>query len=106
MNTTTDTLDLEKNRARIVVMPDGRDMLVTYDPSHGTWALMYRHPGKTDDDDKFEPVPSVSDGTLVWLSTKEALDLLMDLYNTNDVGDRTSFAEILWEVRTSKSLDE
>ena len=106
MNTATDTLDLEKNRARMVAMPDGRDMLITYDPNHGTWALMYLHPGETADDDKFEPVPSVDDGKLIWLSTKEALDLLMSLYNTNDVEDRTSFAEVLWAVRTSKSLED
>lgn len=99
-----DTLDIQENRARLIGMPDGRTMLITYDPMNGTWALMYHHDVKGED--MFEPVPNNEDGHLVWLSTNQTLDLLMSESGANKAEHRVEFAKALWTIRTSEPLED
>jgi hypothetical protein len=103
MDTVTDTLDVTKNRARVAVMPNGRQMLIVYDPAYGRWALMYRHERK--DEDLYEPVPLLDHGEVVWLTTNEALDTLMSESKRKKSEHRAAFAKVLWEIRTSDPLE-
>lgn len=97
-------LEFTGNRARLVLSPDGRKMLVTYDSVNGVWALMYMH--RVKGEDMFEPVPNHEDGHLVWLSTNQMLDLMMSEAGLDTAEYRVECAKVLWEIRTSVPLED
>jgi hypothetical protein len=99
----TDTLEFTTNRAQMVDMPDGRAMLITYDPIKELWTMMYEV--DVNGEQLFRPVPFVNNGDLVWLSTSDALDLLVYEARNTNTDHRASFARVLWDIRTSDSLE-